>query len=102
MNQPLHALAYVLTPYYYLESWLTSFSPTREKMKKPHDYQHSQTTYFEVVDRLVRDPEEAYLVRQKLNDFVSGKSIFGRPQAIKDTEKSVYSNMVGFVWSYRT
>lgn len=50
MNQPLHALAYVLTPYYYSESWLTSFSPTGGKMKKTRDYQHSQTTYFEVVD----------------------------------------------------
>ncbi|OVA06539.1 hypothetical protein BVC80_1739g23 [Macleaya cordata] len=76
MNLPLHSLAYVLTPFYYSQAWLTSLGPGRERRKKPHADHHIGILYLDVVDRIVKDPREQ-----------SNKGIFGRPhEAIQDRE----------------
>ncbi|XP_059628538.1 uncharacterized protein LOC132271233 [Cornus florida] len=84
MNLPLHTLAYVLTPFYYSNSWLTSVGPNGKERMKPHANLFVQGSYLNVVDRLVRDPRDAPLIRQQLSDFTSDEGVFARPQSIED------------------
>nr|DAD42599.1 TPA_asm: hypothetical protein HUJ06_000829 [Nelumbo nucifera] len=85
-NLPLHSLAYVLTPYYYSESWLISSAPGGGKRKKPHADPDIQKAYLDALDRAVGDSKEAFMVRQQLSDFVSGRGAFACSQAIEDRE----------------
>ncbi|KAL3849608.1 hypothetical protein ACJIZ3_011490 [Penstemon smallii] len=83
---PLYCLAYVLTPSYYSDHWLRKLDPAGKKRRKPHADLNVHKIYLDAVDRLVRDPKEASLIRQQLSDFVSSTGFFGRPQASKDRE----------------
>lgn len=83
-NLPLYSLAYVLTPYFYSDKWLTGLAPDGGQRRKPHADPDVHKVYLDVVDRLVRDSKEASLVRQQLSDFVSNGGFFARPQAIED------------------
>ncbi|KAL3820011.1 hypothetical protein ACJIZ3_005916 [Penstemon smallii] len=76
MNIPLHMLAYVLTPFYYSNTWLTSSNTKSERRKKPNVDSDVQNMYLDVVDRLLGNSVEAARDRVQLADFVSNTDIY--------------------------
>lgn len=84
MNIPLHCLAYVLVPKYYTNAWLLKPAPGGEKRRKPHSDFEVQKGYLEAIEKIIRDPIEAGVIRQQISDFVSNKGVFAQPQAVHD------------------
>ncbi|KAL7174108.1 hypothetical protein ACSBR2_033376 [Camellia fascicularis] len=84
MNIPLHCLAYVPVPKYYKNSWLSQPALGGVSRKKPHSDKEVKTGYLQAVGKIVVDQNEASLIRHQINDFVSNKGVFSKPQAVKD------------------
>ena len=84
LNVPLHALAYVLTPKYYSQSWLAK--PTHEDgvRRKPNTDLEVQVGYMAAIDKLVLDVEECDLLRSGLSKYISEVGSFGTLHATRD------------------
>ncbi|KAK9271438.1 hypothetical protein L1049_027029 [Liquidambar formosana] len=84
MNIPLHCLTYMLVPKYYTNAWLAKPALYGVKRRKPYFDSEVQKGFLEAIDKMIREPIEAAMIRPQISDFVCNKGMFAQPQAVND------------------
>ena len=87
LNVTLQALAYVLKPKKYSQSWLAKPTPGGGVRRKPHTDPEVQVGYMVAIHKLVPDEEECALLCSELSKYLSDIGLFGALHARKDRDR---------------